>query len=109
MTIDRTYCCISEPGQNTSTKKYSHKTHGPRVTYVIGMAIHHNQIAWINSPFPAGQNDITVFKKPGGLKDKHWKDSFLCHPLTMPCLFSFYFVIQQSLVSFSQGKHIIAD
>ena len=33
-------------------------------------AIFHNKIVWVNGPFPAGQNDMKVFRKPDGLMSK---------------------------------------
>lgn len=27
-------------------------------------------MAWINGPFPAGESDITIYRRPGGLKEK---------------------------------------
>jgi hypothetical protein len=34
------------------------------------VAIYSDKIVWVNGPFPAGQNDMRVFCKPGGLKSK---------------------------------------
>ena len=33
-------------------------------------AIRHNKVVWVNGPFPAGENDKTVFDKPDGLRSK---------------------------------------
>ena len=69
MTVDGTHCRISEPRQQPSSKWYSHKFNGPGLVYEIGLAIHSKQIAWINGPYPAGDSDLAVFRKPGGLKE----------------------------------------
>jgi hypothetical protein len=40
------------------------------LAYELGIAIHSNRLVWVNGPFPAGQNDITIYRKPNGLKSK---------------------------------------
>jgi hypothetical protein len=48
---------------------YSHKFNKAGLAYEVGVAIYHDRICWINGPFPAGQNDMRIFKKEnGGLK-----------------------------------------
>ena len=34
------------------------------------MALFHDKICWVNGPFPAGQNDLTIFRKEDGLMSK---------------------------------------
>ena len=43
---------------------------GPGLSHELGISIFRNQIFWINGPFPAGQNDISLLKKPDGLLTK---------------------------------------
>ena len=38
--------------------------------YELRVAIYHKNIVWVNGPLPAGQNNIKVFRKPGGLMSK---------------------------------------
>ena len=40
------------------------------MAYELGISIFKNQLVRINGPFPAGQHDITIFCKEGGLKSK---------------------------------------
>jgi hypothetical protein len=49
---------------------YSKKFNKAGLAYELGIAIYHNQLVWINGPFPAGQNDKKIFNKPNGLKSK---------------------------------------
>ncbi len=70
MSVDGTHCPIGEPHQSPSAKWYSHKCNSPGLNYELGIRIYENQLAWINGPFPAGEHDITVFRKPNGLKSK---------------------------------------
>jgi DDE superfamily endonuclease len=52
-------------------KWYSHKFSKPGVTYEIAVDLFESKIAWVHGPFPAGQNDLSVFRKEEvGLK---WK------------------------------------
>jgi hypothetical protein len=49
---------------------YSKKFNKAGLTYEIAVALYSSKIVWVNGPFPAGQNDIRVFRKPNGLKTK---------------------------------------
>lgn len=69
-TVDGVHCRIYEPRKDPGTKWYSHKVHGAALGYELAVDIHSNQLVWINGPFPAGESDITVFRKPDGLKEK---------------------------------------
>jgi hypothetical protein len=40
------------------------------LAYELGIAIRSNKLVWINGPFPAGQNDLLIYRKPNGLKSK---------------------------------------
>jgi DDE superfamily endonuclease len=70
VSVDGVHCTIREPRQLPSSSWFSHKTHGPALSYEIAIAIHHNKVVHINGPFPAGVPDITIFRKDGGLKSK---------------------------------------
>ena len=70
VSVDGIHCRIWEPRLDPSSKWYSKKHNGAGLVYEIGIAIWHNQLVWINGPFPAGQNDWVVFTKENGLKDK---------------------------------------
>ena len=70
VSVDGVHCRIHEPRTQPSSGWYSKKHNQAGLTYEIGVAIQHDKIVWINGPFPAGQNDIKVFRKPGGLMSK---------------------------------------
>jgi hypothetical protein len=70
VSVDGIHCMISEPRTMPSSKWYSHKTHGPALSYKIAIAIQHNKIVYVNGPFPAGVPDITMYRQPGSLKSK---------------------------------------
>lgn len=70
LSVDGVHCRIYEPRTQPSSGWYSKKFNKAGLTYELGVAIHHNKIVWINGPFPAGQNDIKVFRKEGGLHSK---------------------------------------
>eukprot|EP00531_Pseudo-nitzschia_arenysensis_P002864 CAMPEP_0116130474 /NCGR_PEP_ID=MMETSP0329-20121206/8500_1 /TAXON_ID=697910 /ORGANISM="Pseudo-nitzschia arenysensis, Strain B593" /LENGTH=298 /DNA_ID=CAMNT_0003624857 /DNA_START=225 /DNA_END=1121 /DNA_ORIENTATION=- len=70
LSVDGVHCRIHEPRTQPSSGWYSKKFNKAGLTYELGVAIYHNKIVWINGPFPAGQNDIKVFRKPGGLMSK---------------------------------------
>lgn len=68
--MDGVHFRIWEPRKFPSTKWYSQKYKKAGLTYEIAVAIHHNQIVWVNGPFPAGENDKKMFDKPDGLRSK---------------------------------------
>ena len=70
ISVDGVHCKIYEPRTQPSSGWYSKKHNRAGLTYEIGIAVHHNNIVWINGPFPAGQNDMKVFRKPDGLLSK---------------------------------------
>ena len=70
VSVDGVHCRIYEPRTQPSSGWYSKKSNGAGLSYELGVAVHHNKIVWINGPFPAGQNDLTIFRKPNGLMSK---------------------------------------
>ena len=67
--IDGTHCDIQEPRKFPSTKWYSHKTNGPALTYQVILSLHESKILSVIGPFPAGESDLQVFRKPDGIVD----------------------------------------
>ena len=57
-----------EPRHDPSSKWFSKKFNKAGLTYEVAIAIFHNQVVWINGPFPAGHNDWKVFTLPDGLR-----------------------------------------
>jgi hypothetical protein len=51
-------------------KSYSHKNKQAGLSYEIGVSLVDSRIVWFSGPWPAGESDIAIFKKPGGLKSK---------------------------------------
>ena len=68
--VDCTHCRIKEPHSTPDKKWFSHKLNKPAVSYEIALSIFKNNIAWVNGPFPAGENDLIIFRKEDGLKSK---------------------------------------
>jgi SRSO17 transposase len=64
------HCRINEPRTQPSVGWYSKKYNKAGLSYELGIAIRENKLVWINGPFPVGQNDLTIYRKPDGLKDK---------------------------------------
>jgi hypothetical protein len=72
MSVDGTHVWIQEPTHDELSqdpKYFSKKIHHAGMTFELGVSLTGGLI-WINGPFPAGTNDIRVFRKPGGLKEK---------------------------------------
>jgi hypothetical protein len=70
ISVDGTHCRINEPRKEPSSGWYSKKHNKAGLAYELGIAIRSNKLVWINGPFPAGQNDISIYRKPNGLKSK---------------------------------------
>ena len=43
---------------------------GAAVSYELALSIWAGKLVWINGPFPAGEIDLVIYKKQGGLKSK---------------------------------------
>ena len=61
--VDGVHCQTYEERKNPTANVYSHKSGGPGLAYEIAIAIRHNQVVWVNGPFPAAVHDITMFRK----------------------------------------------
>jgi hypothetical protein len=71
ITVDGTHCRIQEPTLASfvdNQKFYSHKFHSAGLNYEVALSIFEQRCVWIAGPYPAGTNDITVFRH--GLKQK---------------------------------------
>ena len=62
MSVDGIHCRVWEPRITPSSGWYSSKYNKSGLVYEIGIAIYHNQVVWVAGPYPAGHNDIQVFK-----------------------------------------------
>lgn len=68
-TVDCIHYQIDEP-RPFSTTYGSHKFgYNAALSYEFVVCTFKPKLAWINGPFPAGVNDITIFKSEGGLKN----------------------------------------
>lgn len=71
MTVDGTHVWIKEPSHvefSQDRAHYSHKFNKAAKSYELGISLTGGLI-WMNGPYPAGTNDITIFRKPQGLKE----------------------------------------
>jgi DDE superfamily endonuclease len=68
MSVDGTHCPIFEPQHPTMSMNpeyYSHKFHRAGVNYEIGVSLFTSRVVWVNGPFPAGHNDMKIFREQG--------------------------------------------
>lgn len=68
LTVDGTHCWIREPGHpefSYNPKTYSHKFAKAGLDYELGISLFENQLIWMNGPFEAGNNDMSVFLERG--------------------------------------------
>lgn len=72
MSVDGTHVWKKEPSHiefSMDTSEFSHKYNKAASSYELGISLTGGLI-WMNGPFPGGTNDITIFRSPGGLKEK---------------------------------------
>jgi DDE superfamily endonuclease len=72
LTVDGTHCWIKEPSHpefSQDKSKFSHKLNKAGKSYELGISLNGGLI-WMNGPFDAGTNDIQIFRKPNGLKQR---------------------------------------
>lgn len=65
LTVDGVHCSIEEPPHENfseNTIYYSHKYNGAGLDYEIAMSIFTQDCIWAIGPYPAGKNDISVFR-----------------------------------------------
>ena len=70
-TVDGIHCRIEEPtlGDFEKNKKFfSHKFHSAALDYEIAISIFEQKCIWVNGPYGAGKNDISIFRHK--LKDQ---------------------------------------
>ncbi len=61
-TVDCVHCPVNEFRTDPNSKYYSHKFHGPGVTYEIVMDVCDSKARWVAGPKPASTHDITFFR-----------------------------------------------
>ena len=69
--VDGVHCRIHEPQHGRCSKNpafCSHKFKQAGLGYEVAMSIYENRCVWLNGPFPAGQNDVSIFRS--ALKQK---------------------------------------
>ena len=69
MTVDGVHFRIHEVRLEPNANWYSFKHRGPGLTYELGVAIWEDKIIWINGPFRASTNDISMFTTESGLQE----------------------------------------
>jgi len=70
ITVDGTHCRINKRRTQPIAQWYSNKYIKAGLAYELAIAIHSNNLVWINGPFPAVQNNLQIWRKEGGLKGK---------------------------------------
>lgn len=70
LSVDGVHCRIYEPRFMPSSTWYSPKFNKAGLAYEIGLSVYHDKICWCSGPYPAGQNDLRIFRKPDGLMSK---------------------------------------
>jgi hypothetical protein len=68
ISVDGTHCWINEPTHpvwSQDTSYYSHKYNKAGLNYELGISLSTNRLVWMNGPFPAGSNDISIFSNKG--------------------------------------------
>lgn len=66
--VDGVHSCMTEPQHpiwSQDPKWYSHKYNKAGAGYELGISISTNRLVWMNGPFRAGLNDVTIFTKKG--------------------------------------------
>ena len=62
ISVDGVHCRTYEARKKPTADVYSHKSHGPAVSYELGIAVFENRLVWINGPFDASVHDVTIFR-----------------------------------------------
>jgi hypothetical protein len=61
---------IMHPTLARNPKLYSHKFNQAGFAYELAISLTNNALVWTNGPFIASKHDATIFRLPGGLKEK---------------------------------------
>jgi len=72
ITVDGTHCCINKPNHpewSQDKEYYSQKYNKAGLDYELGIAIASSRLVWMNGPFKAGTNGVSIFRTHG-LKEK---------------------------------------
>lgn len=65
ITVDGTHCRIEEPNLESfkeQRKYYSHKFKTAGLDYEVALSIFEQKCVWVAGPYPAGKNDISIFR-----------------------------------------------
>ena len=71
--VDGVHCRTNEimhPTLARNPKLYSHKFHQAGFAYELAISLTDNALVWTNGPFIGSKHDATIFRLPGGLKEK---------------------------------------
>ena len=71
LSVDGIHCWVNEPQHpqwSQDSAYYSHKYNKAGLDYELGISLVDNRLLWMRGPFPAGTNDITVFREGGLLE-----------------------------------------
>lgn len=68
VSVDGVHCRVDEPQHpryNKNPKYYSHKFGSSGLGYELCLSVYTQNLVWMNGPFRAGENDISVFRNKG--------------------------------------------
>ena len=72
LSVDGIHCWFHEPSHPEFSQDpayYSHKYNKAGLDYELGISLVDNRLLWMRGPFPAGTNDITIFREEGLLAE----------------------------------------
>jgi hypothetical protein len=70
LSVDGVHCRIQEPRQFPDGRWYSHKFHKAALAYELGISMEESRLVWIKGPYKAATHDVTILRRPNGLKEK---------------------------------------
>ena len=68
MSVDGTHCWISKPGHpvwSQDSEYFSHKLNKAGMNYELGLSLTSQNLIWMNGPFKAGTNNVSIFQDKG--------------------------------------------
>lgn len=68
ISVDGTHCWIEEPKHpewSQDSDYYSHKFNKAGINYEIAISLSESRVVWINGPYAAGSNDISIYTQCG--------------------------------------------
>ena len=70
LSVDGVHFYIKEPRMNPDSHWCSYKYKVPALAYEIAISPYRNEILWVSGPFKAATHDLTIYRRPGGLRSR---------------------------------------